>query len=200
MEQPAAALSKGALRLAERFVAAAGQLSAAGQRDGKPELGRLGGADVEEGDRLSQKRQALAVFHRYQPQPAAQKTDLFFAQQRPRQRAQKARDFPVGIDDRFSLVLAPGHALQNHPDQPQNAGDVVQVLVGHEDGADVLPAHPGGLQLAENAVAAARVHQKVIRTLGEQKAGVVALGHGGVAGAENGQFHGSALLCFSIPP
>ncbi len=61
---------------------------------------------------------------------------------------------------------------------------MIHVAVGDKDVLDLLPGKPGPLQLAQDAVSAAAVHQQVPFVLAQDIARVVTAGRNGVPCAQ----------------
>ena len=78
---------------------------------------------------------------------------------------------------------------------PGDAEDVVDVLVGDENGAQVPPVDVGLLQAAQEGIASASVHQQVLLAAAEDEAGVIAPGDHGTARAQHDKFHRSCPFC-----
>ena len=80
-------------------------------------------------------------------QPPVYEAGLFGLQQLSGHVPQQRNDLAVAVEHRLALVLAPRHALTNQAHQPENAKDVVNVLVGDKNGAYLPPVYPRPLQL-----------------------------------------------------
>ena len=79
--------------------------------------------------------------------------------------------------------------LGDHPDKPDDAKDMVDMLVSYKDIADITKADACFLQSGKDGVAASCVHKEAFSPLSEGKAGIVILGHGCISGAEKYHFH-----------
>ena len=84
-----------------------------------------------------------------------------------------AASFAALDADVFSVQetkMQPGQA--HHPDDAQQ---VVDVLVGDKDGAHLPPVQPGVLELMQHGHSAAAIHHKVVIAIAQNKTGIVAL-------------------------
>ena len=101
----------------------------------------------------------------------------------------------MGVDGGLPFIGALGHILADQAHHPGDAEDVVDVLVGDENGAQVPPVDVGLLQAAQEGIASAAVHQQVLLAAAEDKAGVIASGDHGIARAQHDKFHRSCPFC-----
>ncbi len=144
---------------------------------------------------MAYKLPAFPVLHRHQVQALVQKAKMVFLEQAPGQGAQQVNDLTVGVDGGLPFIGALGHILADQAHHPGDAEDVVDVLVGDENGAQVPPVDVGLLQAAQEGIASAAVHQQVLLAAAEDKAGVIASGDHGIARAQHDKFHRSCPFC-----
>ena len=100
----------------------------------------------------------------------------------------------MGVDGRLALVGTFPHVLADHPHHPDDAQQVVDVLVGDKDGAHLPPVQPGVLELMQHGHSAAAIHHKMVIAIAQNKTGIVALRYQCIACAQHGQFHRLLLL------
>ena len=194
VQQPCAAPNIPLLAGVIRLVPAAGEPSPLPHLHGKAKLFILFRANVKKRDRPIQNRPLLAVLHGHQMQAPVYELRLLGLQQLSGHVPQQRYDLAVAVEHRLALVFAPRHALADQAHQPENAEDVVNVLVGDENGAYLPPVYLRPLQLPQQGVAPAAVHQKILPLLLQHEAGVVARRNGGVPRAQHGELHLHPLL------
>ena len=129
-----------------------------------------------------------AVLHGGQGQPLTDEAGLLFLQERAGHIRQQPDDLAMAIDHRVALVFSLGHALADETHHPEDAQNVVHMLVGDENGADLPPIYIRLLQPQQKGVSAAPVHQEIPPVLLQDKAGVIARRDHGVAGSQHGEF------------
>ena len=164
---------------------------------GEAVLQQLGGENVEEADLAAQHFGLSTLRDGVQDQMLAQHLNMLLLQ------GDLGHD-PDGLDDAFvapdvqlSLIFAGHHQIADLAHHPDNAQQMVAMGVGHDQMTDGSVRHVCLCQLGENAVAAAGIHKDVIVAALQGEAGVVTLGHHGVAGAKNDQFFHIEPLLYS---
>ena len=173
---------------AQGLVAEAGKFSA-GEEHGKTELLRLDGAHVEENGLMPEDFPLLPVSHGHKKHAGTYVPRLLFADQHHDDGADDIKEFLVGADRKRAPVGASVDVLADGADHPDDAHDVIHMLVRHINGMDFIHGDTRLFKLDENAVAAAGVHEQAFPVSAEQKTRIVAAGHHGVAGAEHKKFH-----------
>lgn len=143
---------------------------------------------------MTQNRPPLSVLHGRQAQPPVYKAGLLGLQQLSGHVPQQLYDLAMAVDHRLALVFAPRHALADQAHQPNDAENVVNVLVGDKNGAELPPVYPHPLQLPQQRVAPAAIHQEILPLLLQHKACVIARRNGGVPRAQHGELHLHPLL------
>ena len=133
-----------------------------------------------------------------QQNPVADQLCKFALHRQPYQCLDGLGQAPVAPDVELALIFAVQHQGGDLADHPHHAQNVVGVGVGHNQIVDGCRVDARLLQLHQNAVAAARVHQQHVVALMQGETGVVAAQGHGVAGAQNSDlFHWSfpLLVC-----
>ena len=101
-------------------------------------------------------------------------------------RAQQRRRVAVAMDVQIALVPAGAHERRDLAQHPDHAERMIGMTVREVEVAHAFIRQGGRLHLAEDAVAAARIHkQDIAAGRAEGKAGVVAARGHRVAGAED---------------
>ena len=198
VEEPLAAGKPGKIVVVHGFVAAAAQFVAVAFQY-IAELFGLGGMDVEKGHVPAPDLPGFPVFHGDEMEPGIQELQVPRVQQQPGGGTEQGDHLIVAVDPGFSHIGAPFHGLHNHPDHPEDPQHMVHMPVGDENILDFLPGQPGPLQLAQDPVAPAPVHQQVAFILAQHIAGVVAPGGDGMACTQKQNFHTIGILpCSSL--
>ena len=84
------------------------------------------------------------------------------------------------------------------PQHPQDPRDVIRMPMGDKDVGDLFWPDARAFQLAEKAIPAAAIHQKVSAAVAEHEAGVIALRDHGVPGSQHGKLHDLSRSSFLI--
>ena len=174
---------------ATRLVAATGQLFSPVELHAEPELLCLGGVDVKEGHPAPVDDALLAVDHGDELQAVTDESRLLGHQQLVRQPAEERDHLVVRVDVCLTLVNPLVHGLAYHPHHPDDAQQVVDVLVRHEDLPHAHPIKARRPQLAEHAIPAAAIDHEQSATVIDHEAGVVALRRKRVSRAEHRDVH-----------
>ena len=139
MEHERTALDVFVLCLAIRLVAAAGNLPAVFERHREAELLGLRGVNVKELHSLPDDLARLAVFDLDEEKALVNEFPLFLGQQHFRHLVKDPDDLLVRIQPRLTLIFSARHVLADHALHPDDAEQVVDVLVGDDDVAHILP-------------------------------------------------------------
>ena len=181
MQKPCAVFGIGPLTFVVRLVAAAGQLSAVAQLHTEAELHGLYGSNVKEGHVPAEDRSCLAVCDLDEMNVFPDTLAVPTGEQKLGRRAQDVDDLGVRIDVDLALRRTRRPLVGKLPEQPKDAGDMIRVPVSDKDIPYLIGPDACALQLAQKAVAASAVHKEMLSVLTEDKAGVIAPTHGGMA-------------------
>ena len=194
-QQPVAARDIALADRVVRLVAQAGELLPALQRGGKAELQQLRAADVKERHVIAAECRRHAVMNVVIEDARADMLKHLLLQHQLADDLKALAHGLVAVDVQFALVLARVHHRRDLAQHPDHAVQVIRMRVRDEQVVHRLKAQLRVLHLAQDAVAAARVHQQRAMVVRDGKAGIVAAGRQGIACAQHGQlFHCVFLL------
>ena len=176
----------------ERLIAQTRQLFAGGQQRREAKLAQLGREYVEKRDGHAEDRARFAVLHAVEVDALVEQREELLRQHQAADRPDERNGVAVAVYIQVARIAVGAHERRDLAQHPDHAERVIRVAVGQKQRADPVNRQVGRLELAEDAVAAARVDEQRARIGPEMKAGVVAARHHRVAGAENGQ------LCFGV--
>ena len=130
-----------------RFIAAAGQ-SAIGEFQRKAELFGLRRADIEKGHIVTDELTRLPVGYRNEMQAVIEESTVFRGQQGLTHRAQQGNNFFMAVNDGFAIIGTAPPGLAHHAHEPEDAQEMIHMLMGDEDRPHILPAQTGLFELA----------------------------------------------------
>ena len=79
--------------------------------------------------------------------------------------------------------------IPDHPDHPDDAQKMIDMLMRHEDMTDIHPVIPGMSDLMQDGVAASSIHQQPLLAAFDDETGVLTLTHKSIPCSRHGQSH-----------
>ena len=110
-------------------------------------------------------------------------TAQFLRQKCAAQRLKNVQRCVMAPDREVALIFPFVDSLGDGAHHPHHAQQVISVGMGQKQMVQVGKGQLGIGQLTQNAVAAAGIHQQKFFCFAQGEAGIIALGHHGVAGA-----------------
>ena len=125
-------------------------------------LQNLRRTNVEEAYRMADNFVLVAVLHKHEVQTMVHEFIFLFSENYLREQAQCFDNHFVAIDVQFTLGLAMRKRREPQANHPNNAKDMVGMLMGDKNVVDFMPGNTCFIQAVKQEAAAPAINQKVL--------------------------------------